>query len=117
MNYLDFKKTEELVIKSKNAYGYAMMAVELYPIVSKRIEDYKYRYRDLDDIQMKLLYKLNNLLDGDIISGDKILRTVCNIQNKTMHIVETDTVDVFKIFNDIQNIKEVEQYNNEYEKI
>jgi len=106
MKYTEFKELERIAIDSRNLTAFSVIK-PLQQQVNKKIENYKYKYRDLDEEQMKILYKLNNLIyPNDNIIGDKIVRILCDIETKKLKMVETEVIDIFKVFNDIQLIKE-----------
>lgn len=105
MNYLDYKELVKNTLETGNtdAISYLMDVGEKH--INSRINSFKFTHSDLNENEMKLLYKMNNLNDDDVLIGGEIHRIVGDILTKSMVIKKVDEIDLFTILTQIQLIK------------
>lgn len=113
MNYLDYKKLEKQVLESGNIDAICYLMETCFGsngesgsgIISSKLQSFKYTHSDLNDEERKLLLKLNNLDENDVLIGGEIHRVVGDVERKELILKKIDEIDLFTILHQIHWIK------------
>jgi hypothetical protein len=99
MNYLDYKDLEKQVLENGNIHAICYLLENANPFISSRIKSFKYTHSDLNEDETKILFKLNNLNEHDVLIGGEVHRVKNGVLKKAFEI------DLFTILNQINSIK------------
>lgn len=102
MNYIEYKKLGQDVLKSKEPMSYWLYFQYLSPSIDEQIHSYKYHHCDLTKEEHKKLCKLNGLNEDDVLIGGEVHRVVGDVETKQLMLKKADEIDLFLIMDQIQ---------------
>ena len=105
MNYIDYKNLAKQAIDSENMHAIAYFFSTADKLINARLLSFKYKHCDLSKKEHKILLKLNNLNEDDILIGGEVHRVVGDIKTKKLILTKVDEIELFTILHQINWIK------------